>query len=95
MSFYAKVSGFYQPLTGKLYIYIYHQSCSCFRELNNLAYLLNIRIWHQVSSNTILLTITIVARNEVALSYHKMRGLYFLAVVFAATIMKQQFIICG
>ena len=35
---------------------------------------------------TILLTITTVAQNEVALGYHRLRGLYFLAVVFAATI---------
>ena len=31
-----------------------------------------------------LLIITTAARNAVALSYHKVRGLYFLAVVFAA-----------
>ena len=35
---------------------------------------------------TILLTNTTTSRNEVALSYHRVRGLYFLAVVFAATI---------
>ena len=34
----------------------------------------------------ILLTKTTAAQNEVALSYHKLRGLYFLAVVFVATI---------
>ena len=34
----------------------------------------------------ILLTKTIAAQNEAAHSYHKVRGLYFLAVVFAATI---------
>ena len=34
----------------------------------------------------ILLTKTSAARNRVALSYHSVRGLYFLAVVFAATI---------
>ena len=34
----------------------------------------------------ILLTKTTVARNAVALSYHRVRGLYFLAVVFAAII---------
>ena len=32
------------------------------------------------------LTKTTAAQNAVALSYHKMRGLYFLAVVFATTI---------
>ena len=34
-------------------------------------------------TNTILLTKTTAAQNEVALSYHRVRGLYFLAVVFA------------
>ena len=34
----------------------------------------------------ILLTKTAAARNEVVLSYHRVRGLYFLAVVFVATI---------
>ena len=34
----------------------------------------------------ILLTKTPAAQNEVALSYHKVRGLYFLAVIFAMTI---------
>ena len=32
------------------------------------------------------LTKTTAARNEDALSHHKVRGLYFLAVVFAATL---------
>ena len=35
---------------------------------------------------TILLTKTTAAQNEVALSYHRVRGLYFLAVIFVATI---------
>ena len=35
---------------------------------------------------TILLTKTTAARNRVALSYHSVRGLYFLAAVFATTI---------
>ena len=34
----------------------------------------------------ILLTIITVAQNEAVLSYHRVRGLYFLAVIFAATI---------
>ena len=34
----------------------------------------------------ILLTKTTAAQNEVALSYHSMRGLYIQAVVFAATV---------
>ena len=33
-----------------------------------------------------LLTKATAAQNEVALSYHRVRGLYFLAVVFVATI---------
>ena len=32
-----------------------------------------------------LLTKITAAQNEVALSYHKLRGLYFLAAVFTAT----------
>ena len=35
---------------------------------------------------TILLTKTTAARNEDALTYLRVRGLYFLAVVFAATV---------
>ena len=34
----------------------------------------------------ILLTKTTAAQNEVALSYHNVRGLYFLVVVFVGTI---------
>ena len=34
----------------------------------------------------IILTKTTAAQNEVALSYHRVRGLYFQAVVFEATI---------
>ena len=37
---------------------------------------------------TILLTNTAAAKNEVAFSYHRVRGLYSLAVVFPATIIK-------
>ena len=36
--------------------------------------------------DTILLTITTAAQNEVALSYHRVRELHFLAVVFVATV---------
>ena len=36
----------------------------------------------------ILLTKTTAARNGVALSYHSVRGLCFLAVVFAATMIQ-------
>ena len=35
---------------------------------------------------SILLTKTTAVRNEAALRYHKVRGLYFLAVVLVATI---------
>ena len=35
---------------------------------------------------TIVLMKITVTQNEVALSYHKVRGLYFVAVIFAATI---------
>ena len=35
----------------------------------------------------ILLTKTTAAQNEDALSYHKVRGLYFLAVVFVRSIL--------
>ena len=46
----------------------------------------------------ILLTKTTAARNEVALSYHRVRGLYFRAVVFVATIVMirvpSSFLIC-
>ena len=37
-------------------------------------------------SVTMLLTKTTAAQNEDALSYYKVRGLYFLAVVFVRTI---------
>ena len=45
------------------------------------------------------LTKTTAAQNEDALSYHRVRGLYFLTVIFAATIWKivfmlQQYIEC-
>ena len=33
---------------------------------------------------------TTAAQNEVALSYPRLRGLYFLAVVFVATIVKSK-----
>ena len=39
----------------------------------------------KLQPSTILLTKT-VTQNEVALSYHKVRGLYFLAVVFVRNI---------
>ena len=37
--------------------------------------------------STIFLTKTIAAQNEDALSYVRVRGLYYLAVVFVATIL--------
>ena len=41
---------------------------------------------YSCSTLSILLTKTTAAQNEDALSYHSVRGLYFLAVVFVATI---------
>ena len=41
----------------------------------------------------ILLTKTTAVQNKVALSYHRVRGLYFLAIVFAATIVVYSYII--
>ena len=42
---------------------------------------------HMMSElRTILLTQITSAQNEVALNYHRMRGLYFMAVVFVVTI---------
>ena len=43
----------------------------------------------------ILITKTTAAQNEVALSYHKLRGLYFLAIIFAATIIRTLEILPG
>ena len=40
----------------------------------------------KLESSTILLTKTTAAQNEVALSYHKVRGLYFLVVVSVRSI---------
>ena len=37
------------------------------------------------------LTKITVAQNKVALSYHRVRGLYFLAVIFASTIVLRVF----
>ena len=45
----------------------------------------------RISYNTMLLTKTTAAQSEGALSYDSMRGLYFLAVVFAATITSMTF----
>ena len=40
----------------------------------------------KLQPSTILLTKTTATQNEVALSYHKVRGLYFLAVVSVRSI---------
>ena len=40
----------------------------------------------KLQPSTILLTKTTAEQNEVALSYHKVRGLYFLAIVFVRSI---------
>ena len=47
---------------------------------------INLNYTSHKSIVNILLTKTTAAQNEVALSYHSVRGLYFLAVVFVATI---------
>ena len=39
-----------------------------------------------IGVNTILLAKTTAAQNEVAHSYHKVRGLYFQAVVFVRSV---------
>ena len=44
---------------------------------------------------TILLIKTTAAQNEVALSYHRVRGLHFLAVVFVATIVIYNYKFCN
>ena len=41
---------------------------------------------YSIQSTRILLIKTTAAQNEVALSYHSVRGLCFLAVVFAVTV---------
>ena len=43
---------------------------------------------------SILLTKTKASQNDVALSYRRVRGLYFLAVAFAATIVTMFSIVC-
>ena len=53
--------------------------------LKLFAAILNI-IHPKVNTINIFLTKTTAAQNNVALSYCRLRGLYFLAVVFAATI---------
>ena len=42
-------------------------------------------IYYRVYTRSIRLTKTTAAWNEVALSYYRLRGLYFVAVIFAAT----------
>ena len=46
------------------------------------------------SNNTTLLTITTATQNGDALSYRKVRGLYFLAVVFVRRIINIEFAEC-
>ena len=41
---------------------------------------------HKSQTPTAYLTKITAAQNEVTLSYHRVRGLYFLAVIFTATI---------
>ena len=47
-------------------------------------------IAHARTMSGIFLTKTTAAQNKVLLSYHRVRGLYFLVVVFAATIVHIQ-----
>ena len=44
---------------------------------------------YNVLPQYILLTKTTTAQTEVTLSYHRVRGLYFLAVIFAATMYRE------
>ena len=55
-------------------------------DLAHTHYAMYFVILQEIKLSIILLIKTTAAQNEVALSYHSMRGLYFLAVVFAATI---------
>ena len=61
-------------------------------KMNKMSYIL-IRIWWNLcylnAKMNILLTKIIAAQNEAALSYHRVRGLYFLAVIVGATIVKE------
>ena len=50
--------------------------------LKDLTYTLKIYVY----TSTILLTKTTAPQNEVALSYRKVRGLYFLPVIFVRSI---------
>ena len=43
-------------------------------------------IYIKLQPSTLLLTKITATQNEVVLSYHKVRGLYFLAVVFMRSI---------
>ena len=46
-----------------------------------------------IYSNRLYFSCRTAAQNEVALSYHRVRGLYFLAVVFVATMVKCEFFV--
>ena len=75
---------FYEMYYISIYIYmymciIYCQKCSQKRPEQSL----------QNMRGTILLTKTTAAQSVAALSYHRMRGLYFQAVVFVTTIFGQ------
>ena len=43
-------------------------------------------VQEQFSPNTIILTKTTTVQNDDSLTYHRMRGLYFLAIVFVRSI---------
>ena len=64
-----------------------NNACACYSGqsfLRDVIY--NNRQHHKIIIRSILLTKTTAAQNEVAPSYHIVSGLYFLAVVFVATI---------
>ena len=57
-----------------------------FRKVTRLEVVENDELVVVMSGTIILLIKTTAAQNEVALSYHRVRGLYFLAVVFVVPI---------
>ena len=79
-----KIASHFLRTLKKLYIYIYItvemflKSAPC-----NIYYNVYFHLYI-----IIVVAKTTAAQNEVALTYHKVRGLYFLAVVFAASIIQ-------
>ena len=62
---------------------------------NRLSLHLSRYFWRLVFSRSILLTEITAAQNEVALSYHIVRGLYFLTVIFVTTIINNSPVIAS